>query len=181
MISFDYLRGDRHHRLRSLLGAAVSRRLRAPAAAVCVSAILVITASIIEAARLKDAYHTLDLDKSQCAQSALRLSSAHIYSRRVAALVRLEDRIRMLRASGDAEATRLAEIANRLPQHAWLISATHDAESLVLDGRASNLSVLAATIEALSTQRETAALVRSHELARSGLLEYRLRIGSPGR
>jgi Tfp pilus assembly protein PilN len=77
------------------------------------------------------------------------LKRTNVYYDRVKALVDLDRRVHDIAASGDADARTLAEIANRLPQHAWLTGISHDAGGLALDGRAKDLGVVSGVMQGL--------------------------------
>lgn len=146
---FDYLHSARPVLLRRLLEVRVPERFHNALFALVGSLIVIGGAWGIDAYRLREALRVESVYQQQYDSSQRRLEQTHVYYSRVKTLVDLDHRVRSIAASGDADARILAEIANRLPAHAWLTGISHDGTGLALDGRAKDLGVLSSVMHGL--------------------------------
>lgn len=135
--------------LARLLEVRIPERFYSALLALAAAVIVVAGAWIIESYRLRDALSVQAVYQQRFDRTQEQLRAANVYNDRVRAVVALDRRVRGIAASGDADARTLAEIANRLPQHAWLTAISHDETGLTLEGRAKNLAVLGGVIHEL--------------------------------
>jgi Tfp pilus assembly protein PilN len=149
MISFDYLHSARPDWLQKVQELRIPERLHAPLFALfCVIAALA-GAWTIEKHRLTDAQDVEAAYRSRFELSEQSVKKTKIYYDRVIALVSLDRRLREIVNSGDADSRHLAEIANKLPPHAWLMQITRDDTGISLEGRAANLAVVSGVLRSL--------------------------------
>lgn len=146
---FDYLHSARPLFVRRILEIRVSERFHSALFALVGAAVVIAGAWGIDVFRLKQALSVEAVYQERHDETERALQRTNIYYDRVKALVDLDRRVRKIAASGDADARTLAEIANRLPAHAWLTGISHDATGLALDGRAKDLGVLSGVMHGL--------------------------------
>jgi Tfp pilus assembly protein PilN len=139
--SFDYLR--QAPTLEEVLSACrVPGRLRAAFRAVWLSCLFVLCAWTFEGSRLKQAIRTESLTNAHYTQQIVLLKTARIYEKRVRLLTDLDDQIRTIAESGTLAARRLAALSVDLPPDVWITALTPEADGVMLDGRAGNLTSL---------------------------------------
>lgn len=146
---FDYLHSARPLFLQRLLELRIPERFHNALYALAGTVVIIAGAWAIEAYRLREALEVQAFYQQRFDETQVQLKSADLYYDRVRATVALDKRVRRIALSGDADARTLAEIANELPQHAWLTGITHDGTGLALQGHAKDLSVLSAVIKGL--------------------------------
>lgn len=151
---FDYLHASRPLLLQRLLDIRIPDRFQAVLFAVTGGALAIAGACGIEAHRLHQALTIESVYRQRCDEERAALSQQRVYYERVQTLVQLDKRVRTIRRSGATDARILAEIANNLPEHAWLMGISHSGTGLVLDGRARNLEVLSAVIHGLMRAKD---------------------------
>jgi hypothetical protein len=153
MIGFDYLHAARPALLRRVMELRIPARVHNPLIALA-GAILVVTGAWgIEAYRLQRALQLEARYRQRFEESRLEVARTRIMYGRLERLVALDRRINRIVRSGDDDARRLAEIANRLPERAWLTSISHDSTGIALEGRAEDLTVVSRTVGALAKSR----------------------------
>jgi Tfp pilus assembly protein PilN len=146
---FDYLHSARPLFFQRLLEVRVPGRLQNALLALGGSLAVIAGAWGIEAYRLGQAVRIEAVYQQHFDEADRELKQTNIYYDRVKALVDLDRRVHDIAASGDADARTLAEIANRLPEHAWLTGISHDASGLALNGRAKDLAVVSGVMQGL--------------------------------
>lgn len=146
---FDYLHPARPLLMQRILEIRVPERFHSALLGLVGSVVVIAGAWGIDAFRLREAVRVEAVYQEQHDETARALKRTDVYYDRVKALVDLDQRVRKIAASGDADARTLAEIANRLPAHAWLTGISHDATGLALDGRAKDLGVLSQVMQGL--------------------------------
>ncbi|HET9097475.1 MAG TPA: PilN domain-containing protein [Candidatus Baltobacteraceae bacterium] len=146
---FDYLHSARPLLVQRILDVRVPDRFHSALFALIGSAAVIAGAWGIDAFRLREALRVEAVYQQRHDESARALRRTNVYYDRVKALIDLDRHVRQIAASGDADARTLAEIANRLPAHAWLTGISHDATGFALDGRAKDLGVLSSVIQGL--------------------------------
>lgn len=151
---FDYLHSAKPLVLQRLLEIRVPERFQNALFALAGSCAVIGGAWGIDAYRLGAALQVQAVYQQRYDESAQRLKDTNLYYDRVKALVDLDERVRSIAASGDADARTLADIANGLPAHAWLTGIAHDATGLSLDGRAKDLGVLSSVMQGLMRAKE---------------------------
>jgi len=149
MISFDFVRSARPDWLRVLLEIRVPQRQYSALAGVLASLTIVAGAWAIEHHRVAQARSMEAAYQRRFDVSERSLQKTKIFYNQVQALIALDRRVRRIVTSGDADARRLAEIANNLPEHAWLTSISRDQSGVALEGRAQNLGVIGGVLHGL--------------------------------
>lgn len=162
---FDYLHSARPLLVQRMLEIRVPERFHTALFALVGSVIVIAGAWGIDAYRLRQALRVEAVYQQRYDETARALKKTNLYYDRVKELVDLDRRVRKIAASGDADARTLAEIANRLPPHAWLTGIAHDATGLALDGRAKDLGVLSRVMQGLMHAKH----LRSPTLISAGL------------
>ncbi|MGZ3499198.1 MAG: PilN domain-containing protein [Vulcanimicrobiaceae bacterium] len=153
MTAFDYLHAPRPAVVRKMLEARVPERLHNPLLALGLAIAVVVGAWGIESYRLQSAVRLEERYQQRFDQSRRELARTKVFYSRLQRLVALDKQIAAIVRSGDDDARRLAEIANRLPERAWLTSISRDATGISLEGRAENLRVVSRTMGALAQSR----------------------------
>lgn len=178
---FDYLHPARPLLMQRIFEVSVPERFHSALFALIGSAIVIAGAWGIDAIRLREALRVEAVYQQRHDESARALKRTNVYYDRVKALVELDRHVRKIAASGDDDARTLAEIANRLPAHAWLTGISHDATGLALDGRAKDLGVLSRVIQGLMHTKHlrsptliSAALEK--ERGRDAAMKYQIHI-----
>lgn len=146
---FDYLHSARPLFLQRILELRIPERFHTPLFALLGSVVIVAGAWGIESVRLREALKVQSVYELQYDGAQRRLKDSNLYYERVEKLVDLDRHVRRIAISGDTDARVLAEIANQLPQHAWLTGISHDTTGLALAGRAKDLQVLSAVMRGL--------------------------------
>ena len=154
MISFDYLHSARPELLRRLLEIRIPVRLHGPLWAICGALVFVLGAWSIEAYRLNASLSIEATYQRKYEISRRDLARTNVYYDHIRNLVRLDKRVRAITASGDDDARRLAEIANSMPQQAWLTAISRDDTGITLDGNAQDLTALSRTVQGLAHARD---------------------------
>lgn len=149
MSGFDFLHSSRGLRLRQL-NVSLPRRLQAPAFALACALLIVCSAWAIERARLQHAQHVEAVYRNRFERSERGVKRTHLYYNHVARLVALDRRVRAIVASGDADALRLAEIADALPERVSLTSIARAGSVIDLEGEAQDFRIVGAAIRALA-------------------------------
>lgn len=154
MISFDYMRSARPHWLQRVLELRIPEHLQSAVIAVIASSLMVAGAWGIETYRLSEARSMEREYRQRFEVSRQALQKTKVFYDQVQALVTLDQRVRAIVASGDADARSLAEIANNLPGHAWLTSINNDSIGIALEGRADSLEVVSRVLRGLLRARD---------------------------
>jgi hypothetical protein len=149
IVRFDYLHSARPMLVTRMFELRVPARLHNAFYAVAGAVIVVAGAWGIEAYRLREALKVQTVYQQRSDEIREQLRATNLYYDRVRAVASLDRRVRRIAASGDEDARTLAEIANRLPAHAWLTSISRDESGLSLQGHAKNLEILGNVIRGL--------------------------------
>lgn len=153
MTSFDFLRSARPDWLQRVLEIRVPQRLHSALIGLLASLTVIGGAWAIEQHRLAGARAIEAEYRVRFEVSERVLLTTKVFYDQVQALIALDRRVRGIVASGDADARRIAEIANNLPDHAWLTSISRDPSGISLEGRAENLGVLSGVMRGLMRAR----------------------------
>lgn len=180
MSGFDFLHSSRELRLRQL-NLALPRQLQAPVFALACALLIVCSACAIERARLQHARNVEAIYRGRFEHSERGVKRTHLYYNRVIRLVALDRRVRAIVASGDADALRLAEIADALPERVSLTSIARAGSVIDLEGEAQDFRLVGAAIRALarvSRARNPAlrSITELSENARQQHVKYAIRI-----
>lgn len=146
---FDYLHSARSMFVRRVLEVRIPERFHNALLALAGAVAIIAGAWGIDVYRLRQALGVESVYQLRYEEVDQRLKRTHFYYDRVQTLANLDRRVRAIAASGDADARTLAEIANRLPAHAWLTAISHDGAGLALDGRAKDLGVIGGVMQGL--------------------------------
>ena len=113
-----------------------------------------------------------------------RLHESTLYYRRTFALLTLDKQVHDIMASSDADASRIALLANALPPHAWLTSMTLRGDGIDLEGEVRDFGVVSDVLWSLAHTRglrepvlKGAALVADRPASR--VVRYALYVGTP--
>lgn len=185
MISFDFMHSARPDWLRGLIEIRVPHRLYNALSGVAAALAIVAGAWTIEHHRFSDARAMEAAYQRRFDSSERALQKTKIFYDQVQALTALDRHVRRIVASGDADARRLAEIANNLPEHAWLTSISRDQNGVALEGRAQNLGVISGVLHGLMRARtlRNPILTSAQAVAEpthEGIIKYAVRLeGTP--
>jgi Tfp pilus assembly protein PilN len=150
---FDYLHSARPLFVTRLLETRIPERLQSAVFALTGAVCIVGGAWAIDAYRLTQALRIEAVYQQRFEVTQAQLRRTNVYYDRVRTLVDLDKQVRHIAESGDADARMLAEIANDLPEHAWLTGISHDDTGLALEGRAKNLQVVSNVLSGLMHAR----------------------------
>ena len=131
----------------------LNSHMRVPVAALCGSLVLLAGAGLIEKAHYVQSARVEQSYRQRFELSEARLRAVNILYRHVLAIAALDSEIRSITDSGDADARRLEDIANKMPSHTWLTAITHDANGVVLDGKTRDLGSLSDLLRGLMRLR----------------------------
>jgi len=179
---FDYVHDGRPDALERLRPSRIPEQLRTPLAALLTTAIVVCAWWGIEQFLLAQARDDVKEQSFRLTVSAAALSQAKIRQTRVETLLVIDSRLREIRRSGAALASGLADIANHVPNRAWLTSIARVDDGLEIDGRAEGLDGLSETLADLMSSSHVASpdLVRAskEDGDRTGrLIAFVVRVG----
>lgn len=150
---FDYLHSPRPLVLIRLFEIRIPERFQGALFALMGAAAVIAGSWCIEAYRLREALKIEAVYSERHVRAVRAVQGTRLYYDRVRAQVDLDRFVRRIAASGDADARTLAEVANKLPRHAWLTGISHDGTGLALEGRAENFAVLGGVLQGLMHAR----------------------------
>ena len=134
--------------LGSSFGSLVAPSLRGPLAVLICALGVVALAAAAENVRLGSAEREGAEYARRLAAVELGVAQARAVERDVARLRELEARTAAIRGSGEAEASRIAALGNRVPPGAWLTSMRADRGTLQIEGGGRGLGAVARTLSA---------------------------------
>lgn len=150
----------------------VSPSLRIPLIALGAAMTLVALLWTVQTARLRAADHDGTVYANRLVAADTAVARVRVLERDVARLRSLSDRVAQMRRSGDAQASEIAALGNRLPDGVWLTSLRADHGVIALEGRSARLAAVGTAMDALAGLPGFAGarLVAVHaEPARSGV------------
>lgn len=183
MISFDFMRSAPPEALRKVLEFRMPERYHAVLVTLGAIALTLAGGWSIESHRLRQTLALQEVYRQRYDASVRALRGAKVFEERVKRLVALDARLRSIRLSGFSDAARLAELANNLPEHAWLTSISNNGDAISLEGRAKDLRVLSEVVRGLTRTHNfrnpslVSAIVAT-EPPDKGLVKYVLRVES---
>lgn len=156
-MQFDYLRESMPESLDRIRMWRAPAHLHAPLRALVTVAIVIAGAAGIEAGRASSAHaaETNALLRAQAART--QLAAANLLRVRVDAMLQLDGRLRGIRLSGARASQRLADIADHVPQHAWLTSLSAQKGTVDLNGKVANFTTLSQALADLMNSGEVQA------------------------
>jgi Tfp pilus assembly protein PilN len=180
---FDFLRDAPPLFVERLRPSRLPAELRTPLAAFATTVVVILAWWAIETAQIAQARAELVTERARVAASRTDLAQAQVRRSRLVDLISLDRRIRDIRRSGAALSGNLADIANHLPDRAWLTSIAQDDRGLEIDGNAVGLDGLSDTLAGLMSSRSAAtpSLVRasrSDQPAMHDVISFQLRSGA---
>ena len=182
-MDFNYLRDASPEAFEYLRPSRIPEALRTPLAALLTALIVVgvwwaIEQLLLSQAQRELALQTWRLSASKTALAELKLRKTHLDE-----LLTIDARLREIRRSGASVSKRLADIANHIPQSAWLTSIAQASDGLEIDGRVEGLDGLSATVADLMSSSTSSApdLVRANKEERDtsgGVIAFAVRVGA---
>lgn len=154
MTAFDYLHNERLPVVQRLIDRGIPDRLHAPLLAVMVALATASSAWAVEFYRLGAAVAVERAYQIRFQDSERELAATKIRYQGLDERAALDRRVLQIRASGGAEALRLADIANHLPGNTWVSAIGKDTSGIAVEGSSTDLRSLAETIERLARARE---------------------------
>ena len=163
MTRFDYLRDAPPVFIERLHPSRLAEELRTPLAALATTAIVILVWWGIETMQIAQARTELAMQRARAIASRTDLAQARVQRAHLADLIALDKRIREIRRSGTTLARRLADIANHIPDRAWLTSISRADQGVEIEGNAIGLDGLSETLASLMSSSTAAspALVRA--------------------
>jgi Tfp pilus assembly protein PilN len=182
---FNYLHDAPPRFVEQLRPSRIPEQLRTPLAALGTTVIVIFLWWVIESMQIAQAQTELATEKARAIASRADLAQARVRRTHVQELVALDRRIRSIRRSGAVESSRLADIANHVPDHAWLTAITRADPGFEIDGDALGLDGLSRTLASLmsSSSVSTPTLVRAARDERGAdrnVITFQMRAGRNG-
>ncbi|HEY8314825.1 MAG TPA: PilN domain-containing protein [Candidatus Baltobacteraceae bacterium] len=180
MTDFDYLRDSQPAFVRNLTALRIPPNHYNALLALGAAFVVVFAAWCIEAYRLQSALALQSVYQARYDRSRDELARTKVLYGRVERLVTLDRQIRDIARSGDDEARKLTDIANRLSPHVWLTAVTQDETGTTLEGRALGLAGISRTVSSFARGKLTRdpVLLDAHAVSNDGegLMRYRVRV-----
>ncbi len=85
--------------------------------------------------------------------SKRELEARSVSFQRMLDVIAIDREIRHIADSGRTDARRITEVANAIPEHAWLTSVIRTADHMQIEGRARDLSAVSRVMRNLSNER----------------------------
>lgn len=141
----------------------VPSELRTPLSALLTAVFVVAAWWGLENYWLRNAKHEETLAEVRLTESQADLAATKLVRTNVEEMLALDRRLRDIRLSGSNLASRLSDIGNHVPEHAWLTSISNLPNGLEIAGKADGLSALSVTVTDLMASRTAGAptLVRA--------------------
>lgn len=130
--------------------AEVVRPYRACAGMILLGVILCAGTLQIERVRVGHALETVERYQQQLDETKNEMQHDGAAFQRMFDTIALDREVRTITASGTRDARRLTKIAAAIPEHAWLTSIARIDDRLIIEGRARDLTAVAAVIRNLS-------------------------------
>jgi Tfp pilus assembly protein PilN len=182
MNRFSFLRDAPPVFIERLHPSRLPDELRTPLAALVTTAIVLVIWWGIESAQIAQARVELATQEARALASRADLAQTRVQRNRLVGLIALDRRVREIRRSGAVLSADLADIANHVPDRAWLTSIVQAGRTLVIDGNAIGLDGLSDTLAGLMSSRKAGmpALVRAMRSERPtmhGTISFQVRSG----
>jgi len=103
-----------------------------------------------ESIRLHRAAAAERFNATQYSRQQNTLKTLRVREKQIRRLMDADDRVRTIVASGTVAARRLAALSNDLPETVWITAITPDANGMMLDGQAGDLSGVSNALDRLS-------------------------------
>ncbi len=132
------------------LPTGISPALRIPLIALGAAMALVALLWAVQTTRLRAAERDGTVYANRLAAADMSAARVRVLEHDVAQLRSLSDRVAHIRGSGDAQASEIAALGNRLPNDVWLTSLRVDRGVLALEGRSARLVAVGTAMDALA-------------------------------
>ena len=180
MTRFNFLSDSPPAFLEMLRFKHIPEGLRTALAATVTIAMVISVWWGVEVLQIRQAGEELRIEKARALASRADLAQMRVRRSEIERLLVLDRRIRQIRTSGAELSSRLADIANRVPNSAWLTSVQDGEEGLEIDGDVKGLDGLSETVADLASSASAASvdLVRAGRDERDGgreLLSFQMR------
>jgi Tfp pilus assembly protein PilN len=172
MRRINYLVGWSERSIGIALPNGISPALRIPLAALVAALTLVALLWTVQMTRLRAAEREGIVYADRLAAIDAAVARVRAIEHEVAQLRALSERVVQIRRSGDAGASEIAALGNRLPDGVWLTSLRAERGALALEGRSVRLAAVGTAMDALAQLPgySGARLVAVHaETAQSGV------------
>jgi Tfp pilus assembly protein PilN len=150
MRRINYLASWSERSIGITLPSRIAPALRIPVIALAAAMTLVAVLWTVQTARLRAAERDGTAYANRLAAVNAAVARVRVLERDVAQLRSLSDRVVEIRRSGDAQASKIAALGNRLPGGVWLTSVRADRGALALEGRSARLAAVGTAMDALA-------------------------------
>lgn len=162
----------------------IPQEVRTPFAALLTSLFVVSVWWGAQTLQIRQAEDELATQRERALASRADLAQARVRRSKVEELIALDRRIRGIRRSGAVLASRVADLANHIPDRTWLTSIAHAEHGAEIDGETLDVDGLSQTLASLLSSSATSApsLIQAgrDERARdSDVLRFRVRASTP--
>lgn len=182
MTKFDFLHDAPPAFVERLRPSRISEHLRTPLAALATSIFVVAAWWLVQHLQLQQAAKELANERARAIASRADLALTRVRRAHVDDLAVLDNHIREIRRSGAVTSSMLADIANHVPQHAWLSAIAQSDGGFEIDGDALGLDELSRTLASLMSSRAASnpTLVRAARETRGqeGIVSFHVHAGS---
>lgn len=177
---FDYLHDSVPDTVDKLRSLRLRKELHAPAGALVAAFLVLLGGWGIETHRLADARYGVLAATKRDDESREKLAKTKLVRVQIDHMLAVDRRLREIHLSGATLSERLADIANRVPQRAWLTSISRSQGEIQIDGRADGFTVLSEAIARLMSSKtvESPTLVRAgrDDRLRGSVLSFEMRV-----
>ncbi|MGB6986447.1 MAG: PilN domain-containing protein [Candidatus Aquilonibacter sp.] len=179
---FNYLRDSAPEAFEYLRPSRIPEQMRTPLAALVTVTLVVAVWWAIEQVLLSQARAELQAQTFRLAASKAALAELKVRKTEVKDLLIVDARLREIRRSGAALSSSLADIANHVPDRAWLTSIARINDGIEIDGEADGLDGLSDTVADLMSSSAAASpnLIRASKEDRvrsAGIIAFAMRVG----
>jgi len=149
VIRFDFLHDARPQALQAIRDARLPRRLHNVLGAFATVVLCLAAAAAIENVQLNQARADEQRAEARVQQTRATLSGLEVQWRELDGLIARDRKLRSIRVSGPAMASRLARLGNLLSDGSWLTAMTSDSTSDTLKGRGRGINDFAGVLGAI--------------------------------
>lgn len=163
MMRFNFLNDAPPEFVERARNIRIAAELRTPLSALLTAVLVVLTWWGLENYWLSSAQREEALAEVRLTESQADLAATKLVRTNVDDMLALDRRLRDIRLSGSILASRLSDIGNHVPEHAWLTSISNLPDGLEIAGKADGLAALSQTVTDLMSSKTAASptLVRA--------------------
>jgi Tfp pilus assembly protein PilN len=152
---FDYLRDARPEFIERLQASGIPKHLQVPLMSLTTAVLVVTMWWIVETLHVGAAEAECAKERTLAIGSREQVIAARAQISQAQALISIDQRVRSIRISGARVASRLADVANHVPDKSWLTAMSRSGGEVDLNGYTVGLEGLGETLLALTSSEAT--------------------------